>query len=130
MLDNPNLDGSINISVVNGRVVGFDQGWYIGRGGKGLKGSALANPFRIPQDGTRTEVIEKYRHWLWNKIQHNDKAVLSELTELLRKAQSTSVTLVCFCAPLPCHGDVIIACLKWMQTNETYRISQNSQSIQ
>ena len=43
----------VNLSVVNGRLVGFHSGVYIGRGGRGLQGSALANPFRVGVHGSR-----------------------------------------------------------------------------
>ena len=35
------------IKVSNGYIVGWDSGHYIGRAGKGKKGSALANPFKL-----------------------------------------------------------------------------------
>ncbi|MCA6430258.1 MAG: DUF4326 domain-containing protein [Cytophagales bacterium] len=24
--------------------------------------------------------------------------------------------LVCWCKPLPCHGDVVLSCLEWLDT--------------
>jgi hypothetical protein len=67
------------------------EGVYIGRP------SRWGNPFVIGKDGTRAEVIEKYR-------QH----VLSS-PELLAGLESLrGKTLLCFCKPLPCHGDVLI----------------------
>ena len=70
---------------------------YIGRP------STWGNPFEIGKDGTREEVIKKYkRHMLANP----------ELIRIL-KEQVTSmetkgtVHLVCWCAPLACHGDVL-----------------------
>lgn len=73
------------IKVVHCRHEPFDI--YIGRPSK------WGNPFTIGKDGTRKEVIEKYREWI--KIQSLD------LRELKGK------TLGCWCAPLPCHGDVL-----------------------
>jgi hypothetical protein len=55
------------------------------------------NPFRIGQDGTRKEVIEKYRTWIWQQ-----KDLLSEMLSLDGK------TLGCHCKPKSCHGEVII----------------------
>jgi hypothetical protein len=63
---------------------------YIGRPSK------WGNPFEIGRDGTRYEVIEKYRVW----IQSQPK-LLADLGELKGKV------LGCFCAPLACHGDVL-----------------------
>lgn len=63
---------------------------YIGRPGK------WGNPFVIGLDGTRREVVERYRAYLMNSPD-----LLASLPELEGK------TLGCWCAPLPCHGDVL-----------------------
>lgn len=67
---------------------------YIGRGSK------WGNPFEIGKDGTREEVIEKYRTYLLNKPE-----LLKALPELRGK------TLGCFCKPKPCHGDILVELL-------------------
>lgn len=59
--------------------------------------SPWGNPFIIGQDGSRREVVEKYRSWILTQ---------PELIERMKR-ELTGKTLVCFCAPLPCHGDVI-----------------------
>jgi len=64
---------------------------YIGRGSK------WGNPFRIGKDGTRMEVIRKYELWI-----RTQPHLLSSVCELKGKK------LACFCAPKPCHGDVLI----------------------
>jgi len=64
---------------------------YIGRPSK------WGNPFRIGRDGTRAEVIRKYREWL---LQQPD--LLAALPELKGKV------LGCWCKPLLCHGDVLV----------------------
>ena len=64
---------------------------YIGRG------SIWGNPFRIGVDGTRKEVIDKYRVYLEN----NDE-LLYHLEELRGKR------LGCYCKPKDCHGDMIV----------------------
>lgn len=64
---------------------------YIGRG------SPLGNPFRIGKDGTRKEVIQKFKqHFL------NDPKL-----QLIAKTYKGEI-LGCFCKPLPCHGDIIV----------------------
>ncbi len=63
---------------------------YIGRPSK------WGNPFLIGRDGTREEVIEKYREWIQTQPQ-----LLADLHELKGKV------LGCWCAPLACHGDVL-----------------------
>lgn len=63
---------------------------YIGRPSK------WGNPFVIGTDGTREQVIAKYRRWLESQPQ-----LLAALPELKGK------TLGCWCAPDACHGDVL-----------------------
>ena len=64
---------------------------YIGRPSK------WGNPFVIGQDGTREQVIEKYREYL-----RRTPALLGAINRELSGKE-----LVCFCAPAPCHGDVL-----------------------
>lgn len=64
---------------------------YIGRGSK------WGNPFRIGEDGTRAQVIAKYREYLMASPE-----LLAAIPELAGKI------LGCWCAPKPCHGDVLL----------------------
>ena len=80
--------------VVNRRQEPFDV--YIGRG------SLWGNPFIIGADGSRQEVIEKFRYW----ITYDQPYLLSRLSELKGKV------LGCYCSPLPCHGDVLVSMLE------------------
>jgi len=64
---------------------------YIGRPSK------WGNPFRIGRNGTREQVIDKYRHWITTQPK-----LLAALPELKGKR------LGCWCHPLPCHGDVLV----------------------
>lgn len=75
--------------VVNVRFSHHDV--YIGRGGQ------WGNPFRIGPDGTREEVIEKYREWILDQPE-----LLRQLPMLKHKR------LGCHCAPYACHGDVLL----------------------
>lgn len=63
---------------------------YIGRGGR------WGNPFVIGRDGDRAEVIAKYERWLLTQPE-----LLAALPQLRGR------TLGCWCAPRPCHGDVL-----------------------
>ncbi len=63
---------------------------YIGRPSK------WGNPFIIGRDGTRSDVISKYRDYILN----ND-SLRPNVRELQGKI------LGCYCHPLPCHGDVL-----------------------
>lgn len=58
------------------------------------------NPFVIPEDGDRATVIGRYRDHL-----SGQPSLLARLPELEGKA------LGCWCAPQPCHGDVLIEVL-------------------
>lgn len=63
---------------------------YIGRPSK------WGNPFEVGVDGTREQVIDLYEQWL---LEQPD--LLAALDEL------TGKTLGCWCAPRPCHGEVL-----------------------
>lgn len=58
--------------------------------------SVWGNPFKIGRDGSREEVIEKYRRWITKQPD-----LLAMLPRLKGKR------LGCHCAPLACHGDVL-----------------------
>lgn len=63
---------------------------YIGRPSK------WGNPFIIGRDGTRKEVIDKYRIWILDQPE-----LIKALPELKGKI------LGCWCKPNSCHGDVL-----------------------
>ena len=65
---------------------------YIGRPSK------WGNPFVIGKDGNRKEVIQKYEEYL----KQNNDLIVAVKKELKGK------NLVCHCAPLKCHGDVLL----------------------
>jgi hypothetical protein len=98
--------------VVNGKVEGFSKGIYVGRAMPGLKGSALANRFKIGRDGTREEVIQKYRIWLWKQIKAGNVEIIAELKRVYAVGE-----VVCWCAPLPCHGEVVLKAAQWVSEN-------------
>jgi hypothetical protein len=76
-------------------------GKYVGRP------SALGNPFRVGRDGTREDVIARYRRWLRAQWRHGG-AVRQELERLAAKYQRDGrLTLLCWCTPRLCHADVI-----------------------
>ena len=64
---------------------------YIGRPSK------WGNPFVVGRDGSRIEVIRKYEAWI-----REQGVLMACLGELRGK------DLVCWCAPLKCHGDVLM----------------------
>jgi hypothetical protein len=78
---------------------------YIGRGVWGFRASKWLNPFVIGPDGAREEVIAKYRAWIATQPE-----LMAALPELRGK------DLVCWCAPEPCHGDVLLELASTIQT--------------
>lgn len=65
---------------------------YIGRGSK------YGNPYVIDVDGTREEVVEKYRKYIEG---------YPELIALVKR-NLRGKNLVCYCAPKSCHGDILL----------------------
>lgn len=76
---------------------------YIGRENPtyGFERSKLHNPFKVGEDGTRQEVIDKYREYFYVRL--DDDPEFREAVENLR-----GKTLGCWCTPKSCHGDVIV----------------------
>lgn len=75
--------------IVHHRIDNYDV--FIGRPSK------WGNPFFVGRDGTRSEVIAKYRVWIL-KQPH----LMAALSELRGKV------LGCHCAPKRCHGEVLV----------------------
>ncbi|WP_103349164.1 DUF4326 domain-containing protein [Amycolatopsis sp. CA-128772] len=73
---------------------------YVGRamhrGGRHLAGSRLASPFRPGPDGSREEVVARYREYLLARPD-----LLALLPELRGRR------LGCWCVPEPCHAQVV-----------------------
>ena len=68
---------------------------YVGRPTK------WGNPYVIGRDGTRAEVIAKYKDFLTDLIYTSD-LFMADLHELRGR------DLVCWCAPKACHADVLL----------------------
>jgi hypothetical protein len=62
------------------------------------RGSKWGNPYRIGQDGTRSDVLTKYAQWALSQPEF----IASIKAELCGK------DLLCYCKPLPCHGDFLL----------------------
>ena len=87
--------------IVIGNKRNGETGIYVGRP------TVLGNPFEIGRDGSREEVIAKYREWFYT---HGVKSlkVRKELQRLKHlHALSGSLCLLCWCSPAPCHAEVI-----------------------
>jgi hypothetical protein len=85
-------------SVVDIRLAKYDV--YIGRAGDGLSGY-FGNPFRLNHESERAAVLTKYRAYFYERMER-DKFFKARVHDELRGR-----VLGCFCAPMPCHGDII-----------------------
>lgn len=81
---------------------------YIGRPSK------WGNPFREGVDGTREEVITKFAAWI-----RTQPDLLNEIHTLKGKR------LGCWCAPKPCHGDVLANLANRIHGEEQRKWSRN-----
>ncbi len=100
--------------VVHCRQQPFDV--YIGRGNDPRTGrpGEWGNPFshrpsRVPGVivvGSRQEAIRRYRAWLWEQIR-SGRITVEQLASLHGQR------LGCWCAPAPCHGEVLSLAAAW-----------------
>lgn len=64
------------------------------------------NPYRIGPDGDREAVIEKYQRHLLDRIESGEQTLES-------LAALSGRDLACWCAPKPCHGQVLKDYAQW-----------------
>ena len=72
------------------------------------------NPFIIGKDGTRSEVISKFKEWA-----ESDEKFMDSLDELDGKV------LGCWCSPEPCHGDVILELIQIRKRQKAFNVLFN-----
>lgn len=97
------------IIIGNLRRLSQDMGVRIDRGY-----SALANPFILKKEKDRPELVEKYRGWLWKRLQeHSGGLEDSEIQELALQSLRHDVILLCWCAPKLCHGRIVARAIIW-----------------
>lgn len=81
---------------------------YVGRAcGKFSRGHPLANPFRLRRNATadeRKECLDKYVAWL---REMNPDRLEIEVARLAVSFMRRKLPLGCWCAPKPCHADVL-----------------------
>jgi hypothetical protein len=84
------------MKVINRKPDGVPDGaTYIGRP------TIYGNPFKIGPDGTREQVVKKFEVYFYERLKHDNRFRVAV------KKLETAEALCCWCAPLPCHGDVI-----------------------
>ena len=74
---------------------------YIGRPSK------WGNPYILGINGSRSEVVAKFKSWLMSDVRLIEQA----------KAELRGKILGCWCAPKVCHGDVLAVIANEEATN-------------
>jgi len=81
----------------------------------------LGNPFHLKSGDKREDCVNRYRQWLWRRLcEAPDGPEAQELQRLtaLSSASDHNLVLLCWCAPLICHGQLIARAILWMQSGE------------
>lgn len=75
-----------------------------------MRPTKWGNPFILGQHGDRIAVIRKYKLWLktGNNFDNPNATMEKRETTLNNLHQLKGKNLICCCAPLPCHGDVLL----------------------
>lgn len=98
----------------------FNVKHYKGRGVYIGRGSIFGNPFHIGVDGNRAQVLALYRSYLWAAVNpadplNTDNVLYRAVIRLCDKfVKDKEINLICHCAPVPCHGDIIKSCMLWL----------------
>jgi len=85
----------------NNIYIGRDRVVFIDKQRFPSQPSNFANPYKIGKDGTRQEVIFKYKKYITHQLETNI-LLQKELTNMKGK------NLGCWCKPDICHGDVLL----------------------
>lgn len=85
-------------TVINLRHIGLvtlakEEGTYV----RIDRATVWGNPYHIGKDGTREEVIRKYK-----KLVESSPETLEAIKKQLKDKK-----LACWCSPLACHGDIL-----------------------
>lgn len=76
-------------------------GYYIGRP------SPLGNPFLVDRKTSRHEAMSKYREWLLERLKADNPTSKAFMVLVNHYKENGELTLICWCSPLACHGEVI-----------------------
>lgn len=107
----------------NGKVINIKdapKGWiedhsyvYIGRstGKRSLYSGYYGNPFKLEKEEARGSTLEKFEKWARERLE-KEKFYRLMVRRLYGK------TLVCYCAPSPCHGDILLKLAKELHDKE------------
>ena len=85
-----------------GNIRNGDEGEYCARP------SPLGNPFVLHGNMDREYTIDLYEKWFLKEVKECNAEILQELKRLKKiHKEAGELTLLCFCAPLRCHCDII-----------------------
>ena len=88
------------------------RGVYVGRP------SPLGNPFPMKSEADRAVVIRAYERWLREQLQDEGSAASRAIRALAERARKQDICLVYWCAPRPCHADVIKRVIEEIHASE------------
>jgi len=120
------IAGPNKISVVNKKswksISENQVEFYIGRP------SPFGNPYVIGKDGDRNEVILKYYKEFFVPMWQNDVYFKSLIYIIASIAAipGNQIVLVCWCAPEPCHGDIIKKCINYLLEGKEWNPEEHS----
>jgi hypothetical protein len=79
---------------------------YDGTGIPIYRPTILCNPYHMRDESERDSVIEKFKKWLMDLGDYSPQ--WQEIERLYEKwKEEGELTLICYCAPKRCHGEVI-----------------------
>jgi hypothetical protein len=126
---NPILIVNLNQSYVKAHYVGRAFTQKVGKQFRHWNASALGNPFRIGQDGTREQCVEKYRRWLFEQSKDPKSPALRELNALVEQyRRGETIILGCWCCPKACHAHVIRRAILYLAKGGNAASSQPNQA--
>ena len=97
---------------------------YVGRACGGFRASALANQWRRQAVGGKERAIQLYREWLFGVMRRGvlrDEScpAWEELYQLaLSHGRGEDIRLGCWCAPEPCHAEVVRQAIQLLVDHE------------
>jgi len=80
---------------------------YVGRSGQNAV-TKYGNPYTMHVESERADVIKLFRDHAWKMLQTGEWKELEVIEELNGKV------LGCFCAPKPCHAEVLVALVQYL----------------
>lgn len=100
---------------------------YVGRKCGKWTDSPLGNPHPVDKPCTicgcthnRGEAIAPYKQWLWAAMQNPESPQSIELHRILAEyRQGFRIWLGCWCAPLPCHAEIVRDAVFYLNRKES-----------